>query len=139
MKKTIVSVLMLTSLFAVSSQTRLEASTCGNPSLNRPETQVWNGLSTTTIAAVDNVNCDSQNPENVASAWGTNGSVPNIKAGAIVSDEGGISYICPSFIARCVDITHTSYYRVQMESLGRQLKKMGFFGGQFAYWINLSK
>lgn len=132
MKKTIILSILVSSLF-VGVANASSTVTCGDPALNRPETVLPSGE---VLPAINNVRCDGTNPENVASAWGTNSSVPSMTSGQLAIDEGGIKSICPMFISRCVDITHTNYYRTQMKELGRQLKSLGVTGGLFSYWIN---
>ncbi len=110
--------------------------TCGDPAVNHGTQFVFDGVATTTIPAINNTRCDGGNPENVVSAWGTNSSVPHVIPGAIVTDEGGFSSVCPIFFfTPCSDITHTNYYRMQMGQLGAQLKAQGVTGGTFGYWI----
>lgn len=110
MKKIILS-LAIVSMFGFAGITH---ASCGNPALNHPEQYVFDPitLSTTTIPAVNNSNCDGVNPENVVSAWGRNGDVPHLKPGEFTPmDKWGFKYQCPAWFGNyCVDITNTSYY-----------------------------
>lgn len=127
--------------FIFGSGHSVSAATCGDPRLNHESFDVFDGVSTTTVPTVNNVRCDGNNPENVVSPWGTNSQVPHVKAGASVNDEGGVSMLCPEItrLMGCVDISRSNYYRNIMIETGRQLRLLGFSGGIFDYWINLSR
>lgn len=140
MKKIILSAFVFAGVILFTGSVYASTPICGNPALNHPEQQVYDPLtlSTTTIPEVNNVSCSSGNPEEVMSVWGRNSDVPRLHADQTTTDEGGLTYSCPSWIGLmgCVDITHTSYYRGQMQNVGRQLKAFGVSGGMFGYWIN---
>ncbi len=109
-------------VFVGASHALAATTVCGNPA--------------DSTSQITYISCSNGSPEAVQSAWGTNSSVPQVNGGAIVTDEGGFTSPCPTFILKCVDVTHTTYYRTQMLSIGHQLKASGFSGGIFGYWIN---
>lgn len=138
MKKVIFA---LAFMLAFSSIQSVSAATCGDPNLNHGDIEIFDGVATSTVPAVSNVRCDGNNPENIVSPWGTNSQVPHMKSGDLTTDEGGLQYICPeiSRLMGCSDISRSDYYRTKMIETGRQLRALGFSGGVFAYWINLSR
>lgn len=95
----------------------------------------------------ENLNCTIQNPcsngdpNKVINGWGsTNNDVPRLVRGATVYDDGGIAATCPSWYPfDCVDLTHTSFYKDQMISIGKGLAKLGISDGVFSYWIKQAK
>lgn len=75
--------------------------------------------------------------------WGLTGyETPHMLAGATVTDEHGVSYTCPSWFRNtgnpstdgCMDLTHTDYYRHQMNVLAQQL--IALFGSKQAAFAN---
>ncbi len=142
MKKIIVLSL---SLVFVAFAPKAFASTCGDPSLNHPAYDIYPPavLATTTIPEVDNTACGNSDPNLVMQAWGMNGyQTPKVNSGVVVTDEHGVSDFCPKWYPMgCFDLTHTDYYRGQMEAVVRQLLSNGT-ASQFPSlqgWINSIK
>lgn len=137
MKKNIIVVVAIFSFFAIASKTH--AITCGNPALNHPVQFVFDGVSTTTIPAVENTSCEGTNPLLVMQVWGLRGiDTPKIKGGESVTDEFGVSDTCPRWYpVGCSDLTHTDFYRNEMRSTARALIANGFASQfpVFAGWI----
>lgn len=128
MKKLILSSLALVLAFSgFGVRAYADTAICGDPAQS--------------TALVTYKNCGNGNPENVQNVWGgTNSTMPHIRPGDSINDEGGVPSLCPSIISNyCVDISHTDYYRAKMIETGRQLRLMGASGGFMAYWINLSR
>lgn len=87
-------------------------------------------------------NCGGGDPMKVVNAWGLTGyQTPHVDAGAMVTDEGGFSTVCPKFtnVMGCSDISRTDYYRNQIETAARGIISNGSIAEfpQFKYWINL--
>ena len=123
--KKIVSLLVLVAVFGFVGSVSADTVKCGDVD---PVTNLV-------------VSCGNGSPENVVNVWGTsNSQIAHIQPGVTVTDEGGVPSTCPSWFTNyCVDISHTTYYRNAMLTLGSQLKALGYRGGVFGYWINLAQ
>jgi len=127
--------LVFTGLFTGTTS----AATCGNTSLNHGSYDVFDGVSTTTIPAVNNVNCSNGNPMEVYQPWGLIGlQTPTVKSGATFTDEAGNSDLCPAWYpSGCFDLTRTDYYRNEMKITTQSLNKIGQLNQfpQLSYWL----
>lgn len=110
--KNLTKFLLVVGVFSIASLGQVSAAVqqCGDPSQSTID--------------VTYVSCGNGSPELVTSAWGTtNSGTPHVQPGQSVTDESGISSLCPSFFTNyCVDITHTEYYRNQMKAIAQQLQ-----------------
>ncbi len=141
MKKLIIAFAFI-ALFGFSSHSY--AATCGNPSLNAPAHDVFDGTSTTTVAAIDNVVCGGGNPLINSQAWGLSGADTKVVSpGATMTDEGGLTYTCNARVdvQGCSDLTGTAWYHNYMITLARQLISSGLSGmfPVFNGWFALAK
>jgi hypothetical protein len=137
MKKIIFAVAFM--LVFLGSVSDTSAKTCGDPRLNRPETEVFDGFATTTLQAIDNNDCSSAHPDSIVNPWGgTNKDVPKVKTGGVAVDEAGIVYECPFFygLNGCVNITGTQYYKTRVTDTAKDLAVKGLLAQfpKMAYW-----
>lgn len=73
------------------------------------------------------VQCNGNDPMMVTMPWGLTGAqTPILKAGETVTDEAGVTDICPKwYFTNCFDISRTDYYRNYMRNLAKQLLANG--------------
>ena len=141
MKKTLYFFLAF-SFFFVGGVSSASAATCGDPKLNHAAYDVYppSVAATTTVPAIDNVNCDSGNPYLVMNAWGLTGNeTPFVRIGEKITDEHGFSVTCDkASIGGCYDLTKTDYYRNQMFNLAKQIIATGQVSRfpMFSGWYN---
>ena len=115
------------------------AATCGNPSLNQPAFDVFDGVSTTTVPAIDNVRCDNANPLIIMQAWGLRGyETKTVPPGTVITDEAGNSYTCNIRVDSqgCSVLVGLDYYKNQMRAMYKSLVALGiaYQFPQFSYW-----
>lgn len=85
--------------------------------------------------------CQNGNPYIIMQVWGLTGAnTPIVSAGGTVTDEGGVSAICPIWsIQPCSDISRTEYYRQSMEGVARGVVSLGRQNEfpEFRYWFDV--
>lgn len=90
--------------------------------------------------------CEGGDPMRVVQAWGLNGyQTPTLNAGQIISDEAGITDMCPVWYPvtisgkSCFDVSHTDMYRNQAREIARGLQKNGtmtHYAQDYSYWLS---